>query len=104
MGEKLLFGFFGNLYVVIVVFDNVIVFVIEYLIYKKGIYYIKVIFKGEFNKFLNKDRFVSGKLYISEGKLYVELNDKKDVKVRLFVILRSNCMIKIKKNEIIKEN
>ncbi|EML6500660.1 TPA: molybdopterin molybdotransferase MoeA [Clostridioides difficile] len=104
LGEKLLFGLSGNPHAAIVVFDNVIVPVIEYLTYKKGIHHIKAIFKGEFNKLSNKDRFVSGKLYTSEGKLYVELNDKKDAKARLSATLRSNCMIKIKKDETIKEN
>nr|WP_330374730.1 molybdopterin-binding protein [Clostridioides difficile] len=104
LGEKLLFGLSGNPHAAIVVFDNVIVPVIEYLTYKKGTHHIKAIFKGEFNKLSNKDRFVSGKLYTSEGKLYVELNDKKDAKARLSATLRSNCMIKIKKNETIKEN
>ncbi|MDB3085129.1 molybdopterin molybdenumtransferase MoeA [Clostridioides difficile] len=104
LGEKLLFGLSGNPHAAIVVFDNVVVPVIEYLTYKKREHYIKAIFKGEFNKLSNKDRFVSGKLYTSEGKLYVRLNDKKDAKARLSATLRSNCMIKIKKEETIKEN
>lgn len=104
LGEKLLFGLSGNPHAAIVVFDNVVVPVIEYLTYKKRENYIKAIFKGEFNKLSNKDRFVSGKLYTSEGKLYVRLNDKKDAKARLSATLRSNCMIKIKKEETIKEN
>lgn len=104
LGEKILFGLSGNPHAAIVIFDNVVVPVIDYLTYKESNHYIKAIFKGEFNKFSNNDRFVSGKLYTDEGKLYVKLNDKKDAKARLSATLRSNCMIKIKKRETIKEN
>ena len=104
LDEKLLFGLSGSPHASGVVYENILVPVIEYMSHKDSYNTIKAIFKGNFNKKAKIDRYLNGRLYTEDAKLYVEMTDKKDAKARLWATLNSNCMIKVKKGSILEDD
>lgn len=101
--EKLLFGLSGSPHASGMVYANILIPVIEYMSHKENDNSIKAIFRGTFNKKAKIDRYLNGRLYTEDAKLYVAMTDKNDVKARLWSTLNSNCLIKVKGGNILED-